>query len=198
MFSKKKMTDKTILSIPQGLQVLLRDLEFIGQITRGYKPCFSSRSIVEDTFMGRAYRHWNSEDRIVTMTKIEEIVGRTIDEISNHQNTNFISILINAFAKARNGIETLLTTYQKDPDIRSRINVQLQNIDLQLNEYRNLIKGYMETSQSTKVNSPSTVNNQPSVSVNSPSIDESAKTAIDQEARRHRSRSEKTKNNNNE
>lgn len=207
---------KTILSIPSGLQMLLRDLEFISQINRGQKACIASRTIVDgDSINGKAYRWWNSENRNGTITKIEEIVNRSIDEISKHQNTNYIGILINAFSKSRNGIETLLTTYQRDPDIISRIKVQLQNIDLQLSQYQHYIKGYSETSQNNKVPSVSPVTNlvpsvspptvtnpvaplssntviPPAVAGTNPVIDESIKTAIDQEARRHRSRSDKS------
>ncbi len=197
---------KTILSIPSGLQMLLRDLEFISQINRGQKACIASRTIVDgSTIKGKAYRWWNSEDRNGTITKIEEIVNRSIDEISKHQNTDYIGILINAFSKSRNGIETLLTTYQRDPDIISRIKVQLQNIDLQLSQYRHHIKGYSETSQISQI---SQTNKVPVPSAASPTlnttvtgngpaatgpvIDESVKVAIDQEARRHKSRSEKS------
>lgn len=205
---------KTILSIPSGLQMLLRDLEFISQINRGQKACIASRTIVDgSTIKGKAYRWWNSEDRNGTITKIEEIVNRSIDEISKHQNTNYIGILINAFSKSRNGIETLLTTYQRDPDIISRIKVQLQNIDLQLSQYQHHIKGYAEEmpagipagnhqgSQTNKVTAVPSVTSLappvmnpmlPVVSGTNPVIDESTKSAIDQEARRHRSRSDKS------
>ena len=95
-----------------------------------------------DTWVGAFYRAWKGENRINTITKIEQIVNQTVDAIDSHKNTDYIEIIINYFSYARNGVDSLSCTYQNDPDMKARINVQLKNIDLQLNQYRHLIKGY--------------------------------------------------------
>ncbi len=136
-------TSNAKLSIPTGLQILLRDLDFLGQIARGQKACITNRVIVDgSTWSGAFYRAWKGENRINTITKIEQIVNRTVDAIYSHKQTDYLGIIINAFSYARNGIDALSSTYQDDPDMKARINVQLQNIDLQLNQYRHLIRGY--------------------------------------------------------
>ena len=130
-------------SIPTGLQILLRDLDFLGQIARGQKVCITNRVIIDgDSWLGAFYRAWKGEDRTSTINKIEQIVNQTVDAINSHKDTDYLDILVNYFAYARNGIDALSFTYQSDPDMKSRINVQLKNIDLQLDQYRHLIKGY--------------------------------------------------------
>ena len=138
------------LSIPTGLQILLRDLDFLGQISRGQKACIANRVIVDgNTWSGTFYRAWKGENRIITITKIEQIVNQTVDAIDSHKNTDYLGIVINYFAYARNGVDALNSTYQNDPDMKARLNVQLKNIDLQLNQYRHLIKGYSNDKNQT-------------------------------------------------
>lgn len=154
---KLKMSGGTSkLSIPTGLQILLSDLDFLGQISRGQKACVTSRVIVDgSTWVGAFYRAWKGENRINTINKIEQIINQTIDAIDSHKNTEYLEIVVNSFAYARNGVDALGATYENDPDMRARINVQLKNIDLQLNQYRHLIKGYSnDTPKSTSSNNP--------------------------------------------
>ena len=140
------MSEGTKLSIPTGLQILLSDLDFLGQITRGQKACITNRVIVDgNTWSGAFYRSMKGENRLNTINKIEQIVNQTVDAIESHKNTSYLEIIINYFSYARNGIDALNSTYQSDPDMRARLNVQLKNIDLQLNQYRHLIKGYSES-----------------------------------------------------
>lgn len=168
------MNDSVKLSIPAGLQILLGDLDFLGQISRGQKMCSTNRVIVDgDTWAGAFYRAWKGENRISTITKIEQIVNQTVDAIDSHKNTDYIGIIVDYFAYARNGVDALKSTYQNDPDMKARINVQLKNIDLQLNQYRHLIRGYakeVETQLSEKDNSR---NNKEQVIVQHEGIDES-------------------------
>ena len=131
------------LSIPTGLQILLSDLDFLGQISRGQKACVTYRVIVDGrTWSGAFYRAWKGENRINTINKIEQIINQTVDAIDSHKNTEYLEIVVNSFAYARNGVDALRATYETDPDMKARINVQLKNIDLQLSQYRHLIKGY--------------------------------------------------------
>jgi len=145
------MNNKKIISIPTGLQILLADLDFVGQISRGQKACMSNRVIVDgESWAGAFYRTWKGENRINTVAKIEQIVNQTVDAIDDHKDTEYIGIIINSFNYARNGVAALIETYQSDPDMKARLNVQLKNIDLQLDQYRSLIKGYSEEPESNE------------------------------------------------
>jgi len=131
-------------SIPVGLQDLLTKLDFLAQITRGCKPCMTNMTFVEsDSWAGSFYRrYWVKETRKSVISDIEKIVGKTIDSINAHKDTPFLNIIINALSEAKVGIESLRVTYRDDPEIKSRVSVQLKNIDLQLDAHRHLIKGY--------------------------------------------------------
>lgn len=132
-------------SIPVGLQNLLSKHYFLSTITRGYKPCMSSMTLVDgSSWWGALYRSYHGESRKSVMTDIEKIISETIDAIKMHSGRKtFLSLIINALAGTRVAIESMTTTYKDDPDMISRIRVQLQNIDLQLDRYRHMIKGYV-------------------------------------------------------
>ena len=130
-------------SIPTALQILLTDLNFLGQIKRNKKPCISGRVIVDaDTWTGAFYRFCKGENRMNAVAKIEQIFNQTVDAIEAHKHTNHINIIINYASIARDGVSNLKETYQDDPDMKARLDVQLDNIDLQLERFRHLIKGY--------------------------------------------------------
>jgi len=131
-------------SIPVGLRSLLTKHYFLAQITSGQKPCMSNMTIVNgSSWTGAFYRFWHGESKKSIMTNIENIISHTIDAISAHKDKPaFLKLIINALASTRVGLESMLTTYRKYPATIGRLKVQLKNIDLQLEEHRDLIKGY--------------------------------------------------------
>lgn len=131
-------------SIPRGLQSLLTKLNFLSQITRGFKPCMSNMTFVDcNSWFGAFQRNWNGESRKSLIAAIEQIVGETTESINSHYDNDFLlRLIINALPEARLGVESLKITYREDPEIISRVSVQLTNIDLQLERFRDLIKGY--------------------------------------------------------
>lgn len=134
-------------SIPVGLQTLLAKHYFLAQITRGYKPCMTNMTLIDaSSWWGSFCRTWYGESRKTVISDIEKIVSETIDSISTHKHREeFLRLIINALARTRVGLESMTTTYRSDPDMIGRLRVQLTNIDLQLDKYRGLIKGYSET-----------------------------------------------------
>ena len=147
-------------SIPAALQTLLVDLNFLSQIGRNMKPCFSNRVIVDDEFGSRIYRTilgwFQGEGRINGIMKVEQIINNSIEAIENQRYREHLPLTINALNSARNGIDNLAYTYADDPDMKSRFSVLLQNIDIQLDRYRNLIKGFRPEDQvKSSVNNPS-------------------------------------------
>lgn len=131
-------------SIPVGLRSLLAKHYFLAQITRGYKPCMSSMTLIDSSsWLGAVYRGWKGETRKTAISDIENIISQTIDEIHTHRNKPaFLRLIINALASTRVGLESMLTTYRDDPSMIGDVKVQLANIDLRLEEHRDLIKGY--------------------------------------------------------
>ena len=136
-------------AIPTGLQILLSELNFLSQIKRNTKPCCTDHVLVDSTsWSGAFYRFYKGENRNNSISKIEQIVSQTIDAIETHKNTDHIKIIINYFSDAREGVNSLLTVYSDDPDIKARIKVQLDIIDLQLDRFRHLIKGFRKEEDS--------------------------------------------------
>lgn len=136
-------------SIPVGLQTLLTELDFISQIQRGNKPIMGEMILVDnDEWIKRIYKKfWFGETKDTIMSKIEQIISKTVDAIVAHKNTAYIGLIVNKLSDAREGIASLSVTYEDYPKTKARINVQLQNIDLQLESYRHLVKGYMNINE---------------------------------------------------
>lgn len=142
-------------AIPTGLQILLSELNFLSQIKKNTKPCCGDHVLVDsDSWYGAFYRFRKGENRNNSMSKIEQIVNQTIDAIEIHKNTEHIKIIINYFSEAREGINSLLTVYSDDPDIKARVKVILDIIDIQLSRFKYLIKGFANEDQPTKTDFP--------------------------------------------
>ena len=141
-------------SIPVGLRSLLAKHYFLGQISSGQKASLSSMSLVDaSSWIGALYRRfWYKESRKTLMSDIENIISQTIEAIATHKNQpSFLRLIINALASTRVGLESMITTYRDDPDMISKLQVQLTNIDLQLEEHRDLIKGYHTGAKDEKI-----------------------------------------------
>lgn len=148
-------------SIPRRLQVLLSKLNFLSQITRGYKPCVNNMTLIDaSSWYGAFQRSWNGESRKSLIAAVEQIVGETVEAINEHADDDFLlKLIINALPKSREGIDSLKITYKDDPEIISRVEVQLTSLDLQLDKFRALIKGY-----ETPLNLSSSINETNNVS----------------------------------
>ena len=133
-------------SIPASLQMLLRDLEFLGQITRGQKPCIKTRTFVDASgWSGAFYRFIKGETKGAVMSEIERIFTQCIEAIGAHKNDEHIKTIVEYAYRAYVGVKSLEVTYRDHPSILSRLSVALKNLDLQLDSYRHLIKGYVVT-----------------------------------------------------
>jgi len=130
-------------SIPLSLQNLLADLDFLSQIQRNMKPCCNDRVLVDaDSWSGAFYRFFKGESRLNVISKVEQIVNNAVEAIENQKYNEHLSLTINALYNASTGISNLAYTYENDPNMKARINVQMKNINIQLDRYRSLIKGF--------------------------------------------------------
>lgn len=127
-------------SIPSDLQNLLSDLDFLGQITQGKKPCMNDMTFVESSsWFGAFKRYKNGESREMVIQKIRDIINRSIDAIQTYNDEEFMKLIILGLSTARKGIQTLIITYKSDPKMISKINVLLSNINLQLQKNNKFI-----------------------------------------------------------
>ena len=138
-------------SIPVSLQSLMADLDFLSQIQRNMKPCCNDRVLVDaESWSGAFYRFFKGESRINVITKVEQIVHNAIEAIETQKYQEHLSLTINSLNNALNGILNLLYTYENDPNMKARLNVQIKNINIQLDCYRHLIKGVEKKGQKEK------------------------------------------------
>lgn len=134
-------------AIPDSLRQILVDLNFLGQIARDTKPCFSNKILISsDSWWGALRRMVMGESRQRVIMKVEQIINNTVDAIENKKYAEHLPLTINALNDANNGVLNLLYTYDADPDMKSRLSIQLKNIDIQLTQYRFMIKGYNDKS----------------------------------------------------
>jgi len=128
-------------SIPVSLQSLMADLDFLSQIKRNMKPCCNDRVLVDsESWSGAFYRFFKGESRLNVITKIEQIVHNAIEAIENKKFQEHLTLTINSLNSALSGLENLLYTYQNDPNMKARLNVQIKNVNIQLDRYKYLIK----------------------------------------------------------
>ena len=140
-------------SIPVSLQAQLADLDFLSQIERNMKPCCNDRVLVNsESWSGALYRFFKGESRMTAITKVEQIVNNAIEAIENQKYQEHISLTINSLYNASNGLLNLSYTYENDPNMKARINVQIKNINIQLDRYKHLIKGFEERIESSSKN----------------------------------------------
>ena len=138
-------------SIPVSLQSLMADLDFLSQIKRNMKPCCNDRVLVDaESWSGAFYRFFKGESRINVITKVEQIVHNAIEAVENQKYQEHLTLTINSLNSALSGIENLLYTYENDPNMKARLNVQIKNVNIQLNRYRHLIKGVTPNPQVKK------------------------------------------------
>lgn len=129
--------------IPVSLQTVLEDLDFLSQIQRDKKPCFKTKVFVDaNSWSGAFYRLLKQESRNGIINHVEQIINRAIEAIDNQKYEEHLPLVINGLNNAREGLCNLTFTYNRDPKVKSHINVQLQNMDIQLNRFKHLIRGF--------------------------------------------------------
>ncbi len=114
-------------------------LEFLSQVTEGCKINTKNMSLAPSSWISSIKRTIAREDRNLTVHYINEVIRETAQIIERYsQNRDYVLIILDAFTRAKAGIENLVITYQTSPDIIANIRVMLAGIDLQLKAARNL------------------------------------------------------------
>ena len=126
----------TSTGIPLAVRGLLRKLYFLSMIPEGKKPCFTDMTFVDaDSWFGAFQRTRYHESKDTIMMEIENIIDETSQQIESCKDPDFIKILIEALAKAKEGINRLFITYEEYPNTKSKLNVCLASIQIQLDRY---------------------------------------------------------------
>lgn len=142
--------------IPSSLCELLTHLQYIAMTKKDQKPCIRKMNFVDsNSTMGAIYRFFTSENHDSLVMYIEKIINQTVAALNEYQKTEFLSIIMESLSEAKNGIENIITTYEKYPQTVSRLTVCLKNIKLQLD--RNSIG----TTSNTHLSSPIATASQP-------------------------------------
>ena len=127
-------------SIPESLQSILVDLDFLARIEKGMKPCYNDRvQVSASSWLGGMYRRYYGESRHKMLEHLKETVKKADDAINNPQNGDFLPLIINSLYGANKGVVNLSETYQDDPDVLRDISVELANMAVHLYRYQYLI-----------------------------------------------------------
>jgi hypothetical protein len=112
-------------------------LEYLSLITPAMKPCFSDYSLVDGKSWKSIFKRiYQSENRKMMIININNIIHLALDALCEYRSTEYVNIIVTGLAKAKMGLQNLLNTYSKDPNIVSQLHVIIMNIDLQLNKYK--------------------------------------------------------------
>lgn len=134
-------------SIPPPLNDILVKLTILSKIERGKKINMGSMSFVDATsWSGSVSRSLSGEGRKGLIVHLNQIVQQAIDAVAEYHKTEFCSLIVNQLSQARVGINSLMITYQDDPQTVAQIEVILKNIDLQLKKNQSLLEGHQAIS----------------------------------------------------
>lgn len=130
-------------SIPATLNDLLVKLKILSKLERGSKINMGTMSFVDaNSLYGAVSRSLSGEGRKGLIIYLNNIVQQAINAINEYHDTEFCRLVVNHLAEAKIGIQTLVTTYQADPQIVAQIEICVANIDLQLHKNRLLLEGH--------------------------------------------------------
>lgn len=133
------------MSMTSGLRDLLAKMEFLGMVRAGQKLNMSNMSFVEsDSWTGSLMRRLFGENRRNTLIEIDQILDQAILAINDRNNNDFLSLIITAMNRSREGISTLAITYCDHPQVVAKIKICLANIDIQLKKNQHLINKPVE------------------------------------------------------
>ncbi|MNK66305.1 hypothetical protein D3C87_856210 [compost metagenome] len=122
-------------SIPNDIQKILIELEFIAQIQNDCKVNIAGRSVVPtDSWMGSIKRAIAQEGRNGTAIFVDNIVDDAIEAIDRYRHTIYVDAILSALERSIDGIRNLENTYKVDKYTVAKFRVCITKILHQLNE----------------------------------------------------------------
>lgn len=117
--------------ITPELQVLLSRLEFFSMLRAGYKVNLHDMSFADgNSYYDALNRRGYKEDKKKVLSFIREIISQTEQALILYKDTRFHPLILEVLKRARDGISTLITTYQNYPIAVAEIRVILTSIKL--------------------------------------------------------------------
>lgn len=108
---------------------LLEELYLIGELKPGKTISTRNLKVIDHTKFTSWYRWIRSEDRYKSLDWIFEIFDKTKECLSSFEESERKGVIL-ALKSARDGITTLLVTYNDDSDICSKVNTLLTEIHI--------------------------------------------------------------------
>lgn len=125
-------------SIPTPLNELLVKLTIISMISENFKiNCRSLNFVHVDSWIGSLKRYISGENRTELIEFLNQLIYRTIKAINDYK--DFRTIIVNHLYASKKGIINLEKTYRDDPNIVANLRVLISNINIQLENYEDLI-----------------------------------------------------------
>jgi len=122
---------------------LLAKLRYLGMIKVGQKPCVHNgqmKFVDSATWTGTIYRTVTGDNRETTLIYIGEIIDETMVSIKQYKSDmDYLPIIIQGLAHAKEGIINLAQTYKSDPAVSARLDVRVMDIDIQLRRYKEFL-----------------------------------------------------------
>lgn len=142
------MDDESVTNaMPKTLQQLLVKLTFIGNIDKGIKINTHDMSVSDaNSWIARIARTvrtftFTTESRKTMIIAVEQLVDESIKAIEQYSSSPFRKEIVNALDNATSGISNLMDTYSADLIVKSKLEVILKNISIQLEKNQNYLEG---------------------------------------------------------
>lgn len=104
--------------VPLSIKKLLRDLEVVRNLPEGYKLNVSSSTYsITWSLAERAYRLLTGENGQRTVSHLDELIDRVINESRRHP--HFADSLIEAVCSLRTAVENLRSVYTGQPPVQA-------------------------------------------------------------------------------
>ena len=114
----------------------LTDLMFVSKIEVGQKPCFVKRTYVDaDSWYGSAYRSFYSESGRDAFQQCRKIFHIAMQQHAMPMDKKNKGTLYHHIHKASKGLNSLIQTYERVPEVHDSMTVLLHEVLQWLNEH---------------------------------------------------------------
>lgn len=133
---------------PISLQNLFLDLDYLAGINDRQKYCFSSRTYINDDWVGTLWRKWGGENQdIYGIAMMDNIAKNAAEQyVSYEKHRVFGPELLDKMVAARHGLERARKTYAEKQKTNTASNIKIRAInviDNAIPESRRLSEGIL-------------------------------------------------------
>jgi len=118
-------------TIPEAIQSLLDQAEFLASIEEDHKPCLASQTHVpSDSWWSWFQRRYNQENSEKTKLHIRKVCTDMAQTYTAYKGTIYGNIILSSMLRLRVGLQRLVVTYSKIVAVRGHINNSIITLDL--------------------------------------------------------------------